>query len=200
MAAPTWTDLRTIDADRWITAQLKGTTTDVELVVLHHDAVSGGAISLVRFPAGLSRDEPGAYPAAEELAIIDGSLHFAGHVYGAGDYAYVPPRVLRTPMTSPDGLLVLAWFSAAPTWLTDPAEHVAGTIARHELMPGTLRAPSVDVAGRTEVVDGSALDAVDAANGRDLLDITQSRWCFVPAAATAPTIDGLVQVRTWPTT
>ena len=137
--APAWTDLRAIPAERWLTATLKGTQTDVELVVLHHDPASGAAVSLVRFPAGLERDEPGCYPAAEELAIVDGSLHFAGHVYVAGDYAYVPQRVLRPPMSSPDGLLVLAWFSGAPTWLTDPSERVAGDILRRPLVPGALR-------------------------------------------------------------
>ena len=31
--APAWTDLRAIPAERWLTATLKGTQTDVELVV-----------------------------------------------------------------------------------------------------------------------------------------------------------------------
>lgn len=194
--APEWTDLRTIAPDRWLTARLKGTETDVDLVVLHHDPVTGAAASLVRFPPGLARDELGCYPAAEELAIVDGALHFAGHVYVPGDYAYVPPRVLRTPMNSPDGLLVLAWFSGAPAWLTDEADRVPGEIGRKQLETGTLRAPSAEVAGRTDVVD--AADPVDELNGRDLYDVRAARWCFVAAGETAPATDGPVQVRTWP--
>jgi hypothetical protein len=193
-----WTDLTALPRDRWITAQLKGTSTDVELVVLHHDAGTGAAVSLVRFPAGLTREELGAYPAAEELAILDGSLVFAGHTFSAGDYAYVPPRVTRTPMSSPEGLLVLAWFSAAPAWLTDPAERIDGEVTRRRLEPGTLREPSANVAGTTAVLERTEVPEIDAANGRDLFDIDGARWCFVPAGERAPTGSGAIQVRTWP--
>jgi hypothetical protein len=193
---PAWTDLRDLDDARWLTAQLKGTRTDVHLVVLHHDASTGAAVSLVRFPPGLERDELGCYPAAEELAILDGSLEFAGHTFVAGDYACVPPRVVRTPMRSPDGLLVLAWFSAKPDWLTDESDRVPGEVVRRELTAGPMRAPSADVAGRTDVV-AQIRDDVPVDVGRDVLDVSGLRWCFAAPGQALPDCDGPAQVRTW---
>jgi hypothetical protein len=165
-------------------------------VVLHHDPVTGAATSLVRFPPGLRRDALGCYPAAEELVVLDGSLDFAGRTFAAGDYVYVPPRVQRTPMASPRGLLVLAWFSAAPTWLTDPTEAVPGEVGHAVLTPGVLRPPSADVPGATQVE--SVLQPADI--DRDVLDIPTGRWCFLPAGAAAPspTAAGPFVTRTWP--
>jgi hypothetical protein len=192
----TWVDLHAVEPDRWLRAVLKGTSTEVELVVLHHDTTTGAATSLVRFPPGLRRDELGCYPAAEELVVLDGSLDFAGRTFAAGDYAFVPPRVQRTPMASPNGLLVMAWFSGAPTWLTDPAEAVPGEVGHAVLEPGVLRPPSAAVPGMTQVV--SALEPVGV--DREVLDIPERRWCFLPAMAMppSPTASGPFVTRTWP--
>ena len=189
-----WLDLHAVEQDRWVRAVLKGTEVEVELVVLHHDPVSGAATSLVRFPPGLRRDTLGCYPAAEELIILDGSLEYAGRIFAAGDYVHVPPRVQRTPMASPNGLLVLAWFSAAPTWLTDPAETVAGEVGHAALTPGLLRPPSADVPGTTRV--DTALQPADI--DRDVLDIPTGRWCFLAAGAPVPAAPGPFVTRTWP--
>jgi hypothetical protein len=189
----TWLDLRAIEPGRWLRAVLKGTDVEVELVVLHNDPATGAATSLVRFPPGLRRDELGCYPAAEELVVLDGSLDFAGRTFVAGDYVYVPPRVQRTPMASPDGLLVLAWFSAAPTWLTDAAEAVAGEVGHAVLEPGVLRPPSADVPGTTQVEAALAPADVD----REVLDIPSGRWCFLAAGAATPTATGPFVTRTW---
>ncbi len=98
---------------------------------------------------------------------------------------------------APDGLLVLAWFSGAPTWLTDESERMPGDILRKPLAAGALREPSDDVPGRTDVV--TEVTPVDEANGRDLFDVEHALWCFVEAGQQAPDTGGrLVQVRTWP--
>jgi hypothetical protein len=189
-----WLDLRAVEPDRWMRAVLKGTDVEVELVVLHHDPLTGAATSVVRFPPGLRRDELGCYPAAEELVVLDGALDFAGRTFVAGDYVYVPPRVQRTPMASPDGLLVLAWFSGAPAWLTDPDEAAGGDVGHASLKPGVLRPPSDDVPGTTQVE--TALQPTDV--DREVLDIPTGRWCFLPAGTATPTATGPFVTRTWP--
>ncbi|WP_204273528.1 hypothetical protein, partial [Stenotrophomonas maltophilia] len=72
---------------------------------------TGASLSLVRFPAGCSRPGEGCYPVGEEIAVLDGSLEVSGVVLRAGDYGWVPPRVLRTGTASVDGALVLAMFA-----------------------------------------------------------------------------------------
>ena len=173
---------------------LKGTDTEVELVVLHHDAATGAAVSLVRFPAGLTRTVLGCYPAAEELAIIDGSLDFAGALRVPGDYT-VRPAARRAHTDDEPGRAARARVVLGRSRVADRRGRTcAGRGPRSRLAVGELRRASRDVPGRTDVLDRARVAQVD----RDVLDIDGGRWCFVPADTAAPECDGPVQVRTWP--
>jgi hypothetical protein len=189
-----WLDLRAVPDERWRRVTLPGAEPDVELTRLHVDPDSGASLSLVRFPAGWSRPQDGCYPVGEEIAVLDGSLEVSGVTLRAGDYGWVPPRVLRTGTASPEGALVLAMFTGMPQWLTDPDDAAPGQVLAQPFHLGPLRPAADDVPGWSVVVD-EVTEVADA--DRDLLDVAGACWVLVPAGTVAPVVEGPVQARTW---
>lgn len=182
-----------LDVNSWLDVTIPGSDRPVDLHRLHADPLGQASVSLVRFPPGWSRPEPGHYAAAEEFVVLEGSITVGGH-YVAGDYAYIPPRTLRADSRSDEGALVLAWFSAFPAWtlgeaeVAPPGPQVAGRPS------GTMRSAAAEVPGGYAVLDAvPAPRDVDA----DLYCAATATWEWLPAGAIAEMASSRVQVRTW---
>lgn len=175
----------------WIDVAIPGAEPPVRLSRLHAGA-DGASVSLVRFPSGWSRPVVGHYAAAEEFVVLDGSI-VVGDRFGAGDYAYLPPRTLRAASFSETGALVLAWFSAAPVWHRGRPEEPPRQLPVRSRGVGVLREAAPEVPGGYEV--GAPHPA--GGLGADVLDPVARAWEWVPAGR-APTIDAaIVHLRTW---
>jgi hypothetical protein len=181
------------DVDSWLDIQIPGSDRPAAMHVLHSDADTGAAVSLVRFPAGWSRPEAGHYTPAEEFVVLDGALQ-VGRTHTAGDYVYLPPRTVRQPSSTEHGALVVAWFSATPTWVTgEPTRPPAGDIVVSRAS-GVLRAGAPEVPGTYEV-GGSAPGP--RPSDADVLDVAGRQWEWVPAGASANLVGPGQHTRTW---
>jgi hypothetical protein len=106
----------------WRDFDIPAGTVPVSLVRLALDRDSLVSQSLVRFPQSWARRESGWYSVDEEFLILEGALHMSGNTYLPGDYALVPAGYLRFASTTPDGCLLLAWFSGRAIW-NEAARH-----------------------------------------------------------------------------
>ncbi|MGI5270060.1 cupin domain-containing protein [Nonomuraea sp. CA-218870] len=174
----------------WREVVMPASSGPVRLVRLH--AAGAASVSLVRFPAGWSRQATGHYPCAEEFVVLDGLISVSGTDFPAGTYAYLPPGTPRTASAAgPDGCLAVAWFSGPPAWQDGLPDGDA---------PRALRLP-VTEALRTE--DGgtraagyaSASDVPAPECEVEVLSLPARTWAYGPAV---PDLPGPLFVRSWP--
>lgn len=183
--------------DDWLDVPIPGSHPAVRLHRLHVDRETGASVSLVRFPAGWSRPGTGHYSAAEEFVVIEGEIR-VGATYRTGDYAYLPPRTLRSASASESGALVLAWFSTAPTWseadpqTPPPSDPVVALAAGPEA--GTMRQDAPEVPGGYRITDGPV---TGAGRGCDVWCPQRRAWEWVPAGQTGELTSANLHVRTW---
>ena len=182
------------DVDSWLEVTIPASDRPVDLHRLHADPESQASVSLVRFPPGWSRPGAGHYTAAEEFLVVEGSIT-VGDDYVAGDYAFIPPRTLRSDSRSAEGALVLAWFSALPTWVPGAAEVPPSGPQAAGRPRGVMRAASAEVPGGYAVLDGvPAPRDVDA----DLYCPAKATWEWVPAGGAGElAASSEVHVRSW---
>ena len=182
-----------LDVNSWLEVTIPGSDRPVGLHRLRADPEGQAAVSLVRFPRGWSRPEPGHYTAAEEFVVLEGSITVGGH-YVAGDYVYIPPGTVRSDSRSDQGALVLAWFSAFPTWTPGAPEVPASGPQVAGRPREVMRTPSAEVPGGYAV-----LDAVPAPHGADadLYCPATATWEWLPSGAIAEMTSAEVHVRTW---
>jgi hypothetical protein len=180
----------------WLDVPIPGSTPAVRLHRLHVDPETGASLSLVRFPAGWSRPGTGFYAAAEEFVVLEGEI-WVGRAFRAGDYAYLPPRTIRSASACEAGALVLAWFSGAPTWAEGepptppPGEPVVVTAGAPG---GPARQDAPEVPGSYRIADGPV---VGAGRGCDVWCPQRREWEWVPAGQTGELSSANLHVRTW---
>lgn len=154
------------------TVPMAGASTGITSALLRLDARTRARTLVVEFPAGFSRAESGRYQAGEEFLVLSGALEIAGLNLMAGDWAWIPPRVLRGDFSAPGGAVVYAWFSAGNEW--EPSDEPAAglgirraTIGLGSVQPVSLRGdldsdepgasavlpPGTDVAGPSELLN-----------------------------------------------
>jgi len=85
-----------------------------QLRVLSHDPDDGAMTCLWRIPPGWSQSAPFTLAADEELFVLAGSLDEGGYRIAQGSYGFRPQGHLHPALTSRDGALLLAMWSAAP--------------------------------------------------------------------------------------
>ncbi|MBL8327892.1 MAG: cupin domain-containing protein [Rubrivivax sp.] len=87
---------------------------DAEYKMLSRDAGDGACTALMRYPPGWSREGPEHIAADEEFYVLDGTLEMDGQVYAADSYACLPAGWTRHRMRSPQGCVLLAFYSREP--------------------------------------------------------------------------------------
>ena len=152
-------------------------------VLLHRDERTRARTLVVRFPAGFSRTAAGRYQAGEELLVLSGELCLAGLRLIAGDWAWLPPRLLRRDLSAEHGALVYAWFSGGNDW--EPSEEDYRGPPARTVPVGVIRAEPRKLRGGG-VGDGPGSSATVAA-GRpvagpaELLDLSTFAWTRIEA-------------------
>lgn len=162
--------LRAAD-QRWRSAPMPGANADLDLVPLESDGA--GFTILGRFPAGFRRTVPGGYPAAEDVVVLDGRLELEDRAYERGTLVHLPSRFLRTSMHSPDGCLVLAWFSG-PAVFRSAAE--LEPVVTTGVRSVDLSAPDDGVLLETAASRWSVVAAADWPGGADGVDVDRTAW------------------------
>lgn len=85
-----------------------------EIRVLSTDPATGAASLLVRYPAGWRREVDEILSEDEEFFVISGSLQVGGQSYQRYSYAHLPAGHFRSGMHSPEGAVVLTFFTGVP--------------------------------------------------------------------------------------
>lgn len=98
----------------WIATGADDPRPGIEVRTLSEDDKTGASSSMLRYPAGWSREGPEVVLADEEFFVLDGEIEIAGETYSISDYAFLPAGYPRDKMTSPEGAVVLTFFSATP--------------------------------------------------------------------------------------
>lgn len=107
---------------------------DAEYKMLSRDPEDGACSALIRYPAGWSRQGPEHIMADEEFYVLEGSLEMDGHVYPEDSYAFLPAGWTRHEMRSPEGCVLLAFYSTEPTLIPesgDGSAEAANRAIRH---------------------------------------------------------------------
>lgn len=85
--------------------------------LLHADPDSRASALLVQFPAGWKRSV-GTYSCAEHAVVLDGEIILDDLTWVATDGFIVPGGITRRETFTPNGALAVAWFGAAPRWIS----------------------------------------------------------------------------------
>mgnify|MGYP003600070975 FL=1 len=86
----------------------------------------GGACSLLlRYPPGWQRDLTEYSPADEEFYVLEGRIEIDSQIFGADSYAFRPAGFTRRSIQSPEGCVMLAFYSREPVWLSGPGNGAA---------------------------------------------------------------------------
>lgn len=171
-----------MDEQPWRSAPMPGADRPIELVRL---ASAGDSFAMLgRFPAGFARPVEGGYAATEEFLVLRGALELEGTTASSGTLCFIPAHHVRSPMRSPNGATVLAWFSGPPLFRSagelsgSPASSVA-MVAVRTAQPGTLLLRTTEADWR--VLDPQALTA--AGQPVDAVDLDFTRWARVGPGA-----------------
>jgi hypothetical protein len=154
----------------------------IKSVLLHRDKSRARTLA-VQFPAGFSRPGTGRYEAGEELLVLAGQLNVAGLRLEAGDWAWLPPRLPRSSLSSQRGAIVYAWFSAGNDWQACE-DSWTGPPAR--MIPVGLVHPEPRELRGTSAGDGPGSSAIvaagqQAAGPAELLDLVTLGWTRIEA-------------------
>lgn len=152
---------------------------EVRSVLLHLDEQTRARTLAVEFPPGFSRPVPGRYQAGEEVLVLTGELDLAGMTLAAGDWAWLPPGLLRCNLSCSPGAAVYAWFSGRASWQRSDGDAPPGPPARSESLRDGRAQPRPLRAGSTG--DGPGSSAVVAAGTEvagpaELLDLADFEW------------------------
>lgn len=98
---------------------------DAEYKLLSRDPKDGACSTLMRYPAGWSRQGPEHISADEEFYVLDGALEMDGHVYPADSYAYLPAGWTRHEMRASRGCVLLAFYNHEPTLIPEAGDGAA---------------------------------------------------------------------------
>ena len=82
--------------------------------VLSEDDVTGAASTLVRYPAGWSRNGAEYLNADEELLVLDGAMEINGVRYTELCYAHLPAGHTRRSASSENGCVAITFVSESP--------------------------------------------------------------------------------------
>jgi hypothetical protein len=170
--------------------------TAIKSVLLHRDESRARTLA-VHFPAGFSRPALGRYQAGEELLVLAGALSLAGLRLEAGDWAWLPPELPRTGLSSERGAIVYAWFSAGNDWEACDDSY-DGPPAR--MVPVGLVDPAPRQLRGASAGDGPGSSAIVAAGQEvtgpaELLDIATLAWARIEADEQHRTGPGQALVR-----
>lgn len=187
-AAPTGPSVPMPDANSEITS-----------VLLHRDPSTRARTMITGFPAGFERPVFGHYDAGEELLLLSGALTISGMTLHEGDWAWLPPGVLRHDFRSESGAVVFAWFSAGNDWIRggEGVPHAA----RRTFVGLSASSPTQSLRGGVDG-DGPGRSAVVSAGAQvdgpaEVVELGAGSWQAV-AAGEAYTPTGACFVR-WPT-
>lgn len=188
----------------WRDFDIPAGTVPVSLVRLAVDRETFVSQSLVRFPPGWARRDSGWYSVDEEFLILEGQLHMSGTTYRPGDYALVPAGYLRFASTTPEGCLILAWFSGRAEW-NDATRHgpdyAAGRLvqASWAALPdepgpaGTGRRLRAEGGLSTWILTGEL--EIEAPGAVDLFSIPDHTWAQIPPGDILPVMSSPVFAR-----
>ena len=98
----------------WEAAPVAAIRPGVEARVLSRDADDGACSLMLRYPAGWSHPAGQRLACDEELIVLDGGLLVGEHGHGPMGFSHLPAGHARGAMASPDGAIVIAFFSATP--------------------------------------------------------------------------------------
>jgi hypothetical protein len=116
----------------WSEGLYGGTRPDVAVRMLSLDDETGASSTLVRYPPGWARPEPERLAADEELLVLSGSLIVGGQRFRPFDYGFWPAGWERPASSSPDGAVVVTFFSAEPALATSGMdEHGPARLVEH---------------------------------------------------------------------
>lgn len=187
----------------WRDVDIPGGNIPVSLARLAIERDTLVSQSLVRFPPGWERRESGWYSVDEEFFILEGALHMSGSTYQTGDYAVVPAGYLRFASTTPDGCLLLAWFSGKAEWTVGvrhgPRYADRLVQATWETLPdqrgpaGTGRLLRREGNLSTWILTGEL--AIEAPTATDLFSIPDLTWAQTPAGDILPVMSSPVFAR-----
>ena len=186
-------DVTVEGSGEWHDLTLPGSDRPVRLRRLHADDRTKASVSVVRFPPGWRRAVTGHYLAAEEFLVLEGAINVVAE-HNAGDYVYLPPRTARVDTISPQGALVVAYFSAPPQWIDGPPQTPPPQEPVFGRPTGVLRDNAPEVNGGCQAV--AELGPEPLAVDRDVIWLADSTWEWVPAGA-VPRGAGPALVRSW---
>lgn len=173
---------------------MPGANLPIDVVQL--EPVGHTFVMLGRFPAGFARPVAGGYAAAEEFLVLTGALELEGTTVESGTLCFIPAHHVRSPMRSPRGCTVLAWFSGLPKFqragrLTASPVAAVAMVAVEGAQPDArqLRTTEAD----WKIADSQVLTA--AASPVDAVDLTLTWWARVGPGAHAEMLAGPVLVR-----
>ncbi len=95
----------------WSPTSWDGALTGTEIKILSRDEDSGACTTVIKYPAGWEREASEHLPVHEELFVLGGTLKINGINYDEMCYAHLPAGYSRTSTASPDGAVVLTFFS-----------------------------------------------------------------------------------------
>lgn len=191
---------------RWLPFDIPDGIMPAQIAVLRIEKTSRAQVLLVRFPPGWARPVVGAYEAAEELIVLDGSFEMSGETYRAGDWAYFPAGWKRDGTSSPEGMLALARFDGPARWNRDVGEP-DGALRAH-LDASALDEPVNAALGRgwplRDSLNEQAWYLSDLASGTsslydvEIFDIEARTWAFFEQGSPLPVVTGPVFARAFP--
>jgi len=106
----------------WSNDDLGGLRTGATIKLLSRDDETGASSLLVRYPEGFFAPG-GALAVDEEFLVLDGTLEAGARTFGPLGYAHWPAGFDAGPMSSPDGVTLLLFFSGEPTRKGAPADY-----------------------------------------------------------------------------
>ena len=155
---------------------------EIRSVLLQRNPDTRARTMIAQFPPGFARPVAGHYDAGEELLLLSGTLSLAGLELREGDWAWIPPGVLRADFSTATGAVVLAWFSAGNDWIRG-GDHI-GSSRRESVGWDSYAAPRplrsgrpTEGPGRSAVVGSGAVVAGPA----ELVDLPPLSWCALDA-------------------
>ena len=114
----------------WQLHDLWGLRQGVELKTLSIDDETEASSLLVRYPPKFS-GPTGALTVDEEFLVLGGSFNVNGRTYGHLTYGHWPAGFESSEFTSPNGAVVLTFFSGRPRRATYPTEYDARRLVEH---------------------------------------------------------------------
>lgn len=106
-----------VDDIDWVELDLSGGNIPVRMKPLSRDPDTGGVTAIVDFPPGFERPVTGYSTSDEDIFYLEGAMTWGGRTYRRYHYAFHPAGKLRQPMSTAEGALVLASFTAEPEFL-----------------------------------------------------------------------------------